>query len=858
VKGPRTAHKVDAAFLFFFLFLLRSPHFVGVAAGFLDVASQLARVERALARVEEELAIVGEKLAPLEGKPLQQRSDEEKDEIKQLRKEKEQLREKEKQLREKEKQLRKEKEQLREKEKQLREEKKRAEEKELLLLQSQMSAQPQPVDLILRPWIGFEEVDPRNVRVDSMDQLMKEAKELVRAKGNEFIKLYYCVLNEKGLPIDKERRTHVSTPANFIDAKREAGGVIWVCVGGSPSTSPQKRKPRSPFLVEEYASVEFADLPELYEDSAFKSLKTALTLRAQDPQLLLMMAIPGSGKSRTVMSACASAKIRQVRIKFLDGGTLGAIHSCIRGVSDSLSYQAWKDKLSKVIKGLLDEKLGSIVGPCVVHIDDAQTLMGTSVVSREQWDADKAKGDPWDLVMPTVCSVLNSHLNEFHDRRCVVSGTNFFARLVVSAGSEAKTDPIVIDGTFPPEWVMSNLVNKYFRMPNDLKDDMLEHMTFLCGNRRAVQHFLVLLKHAVVDMREGDQFAALDLRKVRNEAFSKWSVPIVRALKSPSSVAVQAVAALVFPEALSGLRKDGCIKFPLGKLPQSVKEFGLAGGLNLWIDASDVVVSVPRGCVWEFLSSLVAKSFAARSNVEEVGAFVRVAKSVDIDKGHVFERLFACELSLMGCDGGGPLYAWIAKAWRGRGKLTPDPLVFGQPFVYESCIRDVRWAPHQVYCVEEKAGEVGKRVVDVGFPVFLIEENSPVERIRIMCELKKGYTQAKLWRLCWAYFDKMKQFVMENKDVYVCFVATVSFCNHEPASRDVETGTSAHDSRKKCLELMKENPHFMILDDVVSHSRFPLAEIFVNGADPEIEGLSDGISSMYLGTPLKDASRDEK
>jgi hypothetical protein len=97
----------------------------------------------------------------------------------------------------------------------------------------------------------------------------------------------------------------------------------------------------------------------------------------------------------------------------------------------------------------------------------------------------------------------------------------------------------------------------------------------------------------------------------------------------------------VFPEALFGRHEESCIKFPLDKLPESVKAFGLAGGLNLWIDSSDVVVSVPRGCVWEFLSSLVATSFAARSNVEEVGAFVCVAKSVDIEKGHAFERLFA-------------------------------------------------------------------------------------------------------------------------------------------------------------------------------------------------------------------------
>ena len=57
---------------------------------------------------------------------------------------------------------------------------------------------------------------------------------------------------------------------------------------------------------------------------------------------------------------------------------------------------------------------------------------------------------------------------------------------------------------------------------------------------------------------------------------------------------------------------------------------------------------------------------------------------------------------------------------------------------------------------------------------------------------------------------------------------------------------------------MEENEQFIIFDDVVSYSRFPLAEIFGNIADSEIKALSDDISSVYLGTPLKDASRNGK
>ncbi len=80
--------------------------------------------------------------------------------------------------------------------------------------------------------------------------------------------------------------------------------------------------------------------------------------------------------------------------------------------------------------------------------------------------------------MPTVCTVLHDLMNWHDDLRCVVSGTNFFAPLVVSTGSEAKTEHIEIDGTFPPAWVLKNLVEKYFRIPEKLKSDMMEHVTF--------------------------------------------------------------------------------------------------------------------------------------------------------------------------------------------------------------------------------------------------------------------------------------------------------------------------------------------------------------------------------------------
>jgi hypothetical protein len=121
-----------------------------------------------------------------------------------------------------------------------------------------------------------------------------------------------------------------------------------------------------------------------------------------------------------------------------------------------------------------------------------------------------------------------------------------------------------------------------------------------------------------------------------------------------------------------------------------------------------------------------------------------------------------------------------------------------------------------------------------------------------MCELKKGYGGAKLWRLCWAYFTKMQVYVAKNPDVLVCFVASTSFRDSvQPAQREVKSGCSAHDSWQRCHDLMAKDPRFLILDDIASRSQFPLADIFDAGTEASVESVVEGVSGMYVGTPAK-------
>jgi hypothetical protein len=227
-------------------------------------------------------------------------------------------------------------------------------------------------------------------------------------------------------------------------------------------------------------------------------------------------------------------------------------------VGQAKSYDDWRKALSPVIEQILSALVPTERSPYVLHVDDVQTMMGNVFARVVDWDE---KVDPWNFVMPTLCGWLQSLMVASPDARCVLSGTNFFAPLVVNTGSVAETSFLSIDGTFPPDWVMKNLVQKYFQIPPARLDQVRNHVTFLSGNRRAVQHYMVDLKLLLRYKREGDDLSTKELEKVRDSAFKKWSDPVLHALGRKSEGAITAVALITFPEVFGGEKKQGTISF---------------------------------------------------------------------------------------------------------------------------------------------------------------------------------------------------------------------------------------------------------------------------------------------------------
>lgn len=283
-------------------------------------------------------------------------------------------------------------------------------------------------------------------------------------------------------------------------------------------------------------------------------------------------------------------------------------------------------------------------------------------------------------------------------------------------------------------------------------------------------------------------------------------------------------------------------------VPQEVQQYALGGALNIWLEGDNCVFVQPKGCVRRFLTELCGRALAPESKAE-LDAFIKVARSVPIDKGHVFERALACELTLVGTR----FYELVARK-AGR-SLTCDPLVFAQPFTYEARIDAADWDNplllHRVLCVKEDPLHVGQRKVDVGFPVYI-----QGARWKVLCELKSVQDQNTLWRMCYAFFMLAREW---DSCSIAIFVSACQFTDHEPRQAKVGSGLSAFDSRQLVLDMLRAEDSRVIIiegEELQAAAIIPIIQLARAGGLPppetNVSAITDAVSDLYIGpSPVK-------
>jgi hypothetical protein len=189
----------------------------------------------------------------------------------------------------------------------------------------------------------------------------------------------------------------------------------------------------------------------------------------------------------------------------------------------------------------------------VVHVDEAQVLMGHVLVTRSM-PVDSWLGNPAALrsfALPQLCDYLNVLANRWPNIVIVMTGTNAFSSLVLNAGSQLKVGHIPLLGRFPVDWVMQELVGPHFELSAELKREMLVQLESMCANRRACWYFLR-------GLWQNSQLThgALSVKMVRDAAATGWSDGIRRDLAADSAVVIRAWALLEMPEAYNGKQME--------------------------------------------------------------------------------------------------------------------------------------------------------------------------------------------------------------------------------------------------------------------------------------------------------------
>jgi hypothetical protein len=242
------------------------------------------------------------------------------------------------------------------------------------------------------------------------------------------------------------------------------------------------------------------------------------------------------------------------------------------------------------------------------------------------------------------------------------------------------------------------------------------------------------------------------------------------------------------------------VRFPSDAHIEEVRQFVAAGGINVWLLPGGAMdVEVPVGCVRTLYGQLIGPALH-KFSAEEAVAFCIVSRSNVFDKGHAFERIVACDLTMFGT----PLYGLLIKHLAPLGPFSCDPLIFASPFAYMARIAQSPWDPHHVYCVKDDP-QFKDQDVDIGFP--LVQAVEPRSVMRVLLQLSTVADPNENWKKCFQFFEQRARL----SNCVLCYMSLCEFQLHTP--RQVQArGLSAHDARAQVLQALESSHQLLVLD----------------------------------------------
>jgi hypothetical protein len=625
---------------------------------------------------------------------------------------------------------------------------------------------------------------------------------------------------------------------NIIDCK------ITAAKQSSPDTTPTKNSAVAQDSTNNLAELvakqldyrmqpPFKDsIPLFHEDDAYRLVLAYISGEYSEFDLEhpLLLALPGSGKSRTVAEAANNTndcKYIRIKLQHPEGKALREMTK----ESEFLQYFLEKILPSHGCTVMSREKINISHRRVLIHIDEVQLIMPAS-------DSGVTNHKQTAIVQLAQCLESLHGMNT--SIRFALSGTSYLSNRYIKLGSHLKTKLMPLSGDFPDSFV-TQLANKFgLPVPNPT------HSLEFRYNRRFTQYYFAELYDQVFVKQvqpEGDI--------VFKAAFEQWERTVTLDGVAISQAAAQTLGALLDREPAFDMCTRSEKTVVLTQLPDAVKSYILSGGLNVKSDTeSGVRVYFPRGCMLTLLLNKCSLA-ATEHNSSQAAAFGTASRSNSFDKGHFFERLVALFLTVASSE--------IRRSILPAGASASLEAV-GIDFDYCACIHQEAIPLTRVYCVKDEQS-APNRIVDVAFPY---QRGNQVGTCYLEVKTTASDQAGELWRQCWTFFSKIRQVLQDRTATeyyHFVFLSLNEFQTAQPRQNKVKTGHSAHDSRLKVLQTLRDstagNISFQIVDDLNSKPAWHfLLRVYSNFATAPVDHVTRAGTVYPGGTPSSKPRQD--
>lgn len=369
-------------------------------------------------------------------------------------------------------------------------------------------------------------------------------------------------------------------------------------------------------------------IPVIHEDETINNLVGFFNATGSDNEdvsnIATLLAMPGSGKTRSIKEAAAKA---------------GAVHKRVRIDASWSDYDDGTDVV-QIVRGHLMRAIGigSLPGiwsqQVVVHFDEVQVFLSFE------------NGPKKLQTLAEVCnSIIYSGDTALTWLKFVFTGTNINAHSPIRLGSSLKAEPISITGSFPFDFVI-RLFTDYIDAPTEEHVALLERCRH---NRRVTERFL---RHAW-DHRKGSQELSAYYELARNHVAASISSQLDSKEKVTSPLACRVLRLVLQAISEGRTTSIGQVKLLTLRVDESSQDLDYVrgGGLNVFdtlpggsSDAKkDVRVYYPEGCVIEILSMLSCRAVLPKT-ITDLLSFLYTSRVKTFNLGWFFEALIVHDL----------------------------------------------------------------------------------------------------------------------------------------------------------------------------------------------------------------------